>query len=164
MLIKHEAKPSALLASRPSAEYFIFHIARARRCFKWFMELSSHGTAIYEVTLVTNMLTWPERTQTSLTKQLTCGSPGFSMVDVYLAFWQVLVITHNRLYCVAHGEAFPWYLQDLSVYSKNVVETLTFSYPQSKRVGTCIKAIQWCFLCWLGCWLGWLVTQRGSGY
>ena len=34
MLIKHEAKPSALLALRPSAEYFIFHIARARLCFK----------------------------------------------------------------------------------------------------------------------------------
>ena len=33
-VIKHEAKPSALLASRPSAEYFIFHIARARLCFK----------------------------------------------------------------------------------------------------------------------------------
>ena len=38
MLIKHEAKSSALLASRPNAEYFIFHIARARLCFNIYVK------------------------------------------------------------------------------------------------------------------------------
>ena len=38
MLIKHEAKPSALLASRPPAECFILRKARARKCFYYFKE------------------------------------------------------------------------------------------------------------------------------
>ena len=38
MLIKHEAKPSALLASRPHAECFILHKVRARQCFYCFNE------------------------------------------------------------------------------------------------------------------------------
>ena len=38
MLIKHEAKPSALLASRPHTECFIWCKARARQCFYYFKE------------------------------------------------------------------------------------------------------------------------------
>ena len=37
-LIKHEAKPSALLASRPRVECFISRKARARQCFYYFKE------------------------------------------------------------------------------------------------------------------------------
>ena len=37
-LIKHEAKMSALLALRPGTKCFIFHIARARQCFNYFVE------------------------------------------------------------------------------------------------------------------------------
>ena len=36
--INIEAKPSAILASRPSAKCFIFHIARARQCFNCYRE------------------------------------------------------------------------------------------------------------------------------
>ena len=36
MLIRHEAKPSALLALRPHAECFISRKARARQCFYYF--------------------------------------------------------------------------------------------------------------------------------
>ena len=40
MLIKHEALPRALLASRLHAECFISHIARARQYFNCFIEFS----------------------------------------------------------------------------------------------------------------------------
>ena len=38
MLIKHEVKPSALLALRVHAECFISRKARARECFYYFKE------------------------------------------------------------------------------------------------------------------------------
>ena len=38
MLIKHEAKPSVLLASRPRAKCLISRIARARQCCYYFKE------------------------------------------------------------------------------------------------------------------------------
>ena len=38
MLIKHEMKPSALLASRSHAECFISHKTQARQCFYYFKE------------------------------------------------------------------------------------------------------------------------------
>ena len=42
--IKHEAQPSALLASRQHAKCFILRIARSRPCFNCFKELThEHG-------------------------------------------------------------------------------------------------------------------------
>ena len=40
MPIKHQAKPSALLASRQHTECFILPIARARPCFSYFKEIT----------------------------------------------------------------------------------------------------------------------------
>ena len=39
LLVKHEAKPSALLASKPQAECFISRKAQARQCFNYFKEI-----------------------------------------------------------------------------------------------------------------------------
>ena len=44
MLIKHKAKPSALLASRPRAKCFISCKARVRQCFNYSKEFPQHDT------------------------------------------------------------------------------------------------------------------------
>ena len=56
--IKHEVKPSALLASRQCTECFILRIARARPCFNCFKELTyEHLVKAYPFQSITCPLT-----------------------------------------------------------------------------------------------------------
>jgi len=53
MLIKHEAQPHAILASRPLAECFISCKARARQCFNYFKEFPQQATYVTQLATYT---------------------------------------------------------------------------------------------------------------